>query len=194
MDMVEHSIEKLMFWLHTNYGWFSTEDLENTPARVARCYAEWQDNQAFEFTTFDADPDDDKTAYIAKLDDLIILRGIRFYSLCSHHLLPYYGTIDIAYLPYGRICGISKLARAAQAVASKPSVQEKITQELADMIMSKLGARFVMVIVRAAHLCMLMRGIKQAGSEMVTSAIRKDNAIVIKDWESLKEEATRLMT
>ena len=175
-------LKDLIQTLHEEYGWFNEEELKNTPKRIARFYEEWQRNQSFKFTLFRKET-----------DQLIVLKNIEFYSLCSHHLLPFFGKVHIGYLPSKKICGVSKLARAVVKFASKPQIQEKMTEELADYIFQKLKPKFVMVVVEAQHLCMLMRGIKQHNSVMVTSAIRVDESLGKEGGKTLKEEFLNLV-
>ena len=141
---------------------FDEESKRNTPKRIERFKKEWKKNQNFKFTIFD------NPGY----DQMIILKDIDFYSLCEHHLLPFYGKIHIGYIPNKKICGISKLARTVDKFASKPQLQERLTQEIADYIEKKLKPQGVIVIVEGIHLCMRMRGIKKDNAVMITSAIR----------------------
>jgi len=166
--------------LHEELSWFNDEELENTPRRIVNFYKEWLGNDSFKFTVFD------NPGY----DQLIGLKDIDFYSMCSHHMLPFYGKAHIFYLPDKKICGISKLARTVKKFASKPQVQEQLTNEIADFIMEKLNPKFVMIIVEAQHLCMLMRGVKQHNSKMITSAIRYKEG---EEWETLKNEVLNLL-
>jgi len=107
-------------------------------------------------------------------DEIIIVRDITFYSLCEHHLVPFFGRAHVAYLPEsnGRITGLSKLARMVDGFAQRPQVQERLTAQIADAIEEKLNPRGVAVVLEAEHLCMSMRGIKKPGSQTVTSAMR----------------------
>ena len=106
--------------------------------------------------------------------EMIILKDIPFYSMCEHHLLPFYGLAHIGYIPNadGRVVGISKLARVVEIVAKRPQLQERMTTQIADAIVDALKPEGVAVVVQAEHLCMIMRGIKKPGSNVVTSAIR----------------------
>jgi GTP cyclohydrolase I len=106
--------------------------------------------------------------------EMIIVRDIPFYSMCEHHLLPFYGVAHVGYIPNtdGRVVGLSKLARVVEIVASRPQLQERITTEIADAIFKGLKPDGVGVIIQAEHLCMIMRGIKKPGSAIVTSALR----------------------
>jgi GTP cyclohydrolase I len=105
-------------------------------------------------------------------DEMILIKDIPFYSVCEHHLLPFIGKAHIAYIPAGNIVGLSELAKALEHLAKRPQVQERLTSQLADMIMERLKPKGSMVIIDADHLCMSMRGIKKPGSRTVTSAVR----------------------
>ena len=105
-------------------------------------------------------------------DEMVILRDIPFFSICEHHLFPFRGAAHIAYVPRGRVVGISKLARLVDAIARRPQLQERLTAQIADIMMDGLQPDGVAVAVEAEHLCMTMRGIKKPGSRMVTSAMR----------------------
>jgi GTP cyclohydrolase I len=105
-------------------------------------------------------------------DEMILIKDIPFYSVCEHHLLPFIGRAHIAYIPSGDIVGISGLARTLEHFAKRPQMQERLTSQLADMIMDKLKPKGAMVVIDAEHLCMSMRGIKKPGSRTVTSAVR----------------------
>jgi GTP cyclohydrolase I len=142
------------------------EGLQETPGRVARLYAEI-------LAGLHADPREllSKT-FTEKYDEMVLVRDIRFESLCEHHLLPFFGKAHIAYLPKGKIVGLSKLARVVEVLSRRPQVQERLTEELADLLMSELGARGVGVILEATHTCMTIRGIRKADSVCTTSAMR----------------------
>jgi GTP cyclohydrolase I len=105
---------------------------------------------------------------------MVIVRDIPFYSMCEHHLLPFYGVAHIGYVPNveGRVVGLSKLARVVEIIAKRPQIQERLTTQIADAIMDGLKPSGVAVIIQAEHLCMIMRGIKKPGSNIVTSALR----------------------
>ena len=146
----------------------SREGLVGTPQRVAEMYAEL-------FMGLDMDPKQEMTvAYEQGHREMVVLKDIPFYSMCEHHLLPFYGMAHVGYIPdiSGRIVGISKLARVVEIVARRPQVQERMTTEIADAIVDGLSPSGVAVVVQAEHLCMIMRGIKKPGSNIVTSAIR----------------------
>jgi len=113
-----------------------------------------------------------RTFFTEQYDELVVLRDIPFHSMCEHHLLPFAGKAHVAYLPDGRIVGISKLARVVEAFGRRPQVQERMTNQIADLLMEELNAKGVAVIVQATHLCMTCRGVKKPGTIMVTSALR----------------------
>jgi GTP cyclohydrolase IA len=142
--------------------------LRDTPARVARAYAEtfaglWQDPNEILATTFDEDH-----------DELVLVKDIPMYSTCEHHLVPFHGTAHIGYVPGadGRVTGLSKLARLVEVYARRPQVQERMTSQIADALSDVLKPRGVIVVIEAEHLCMAMRGIRKPGASTVTSAVR----------------------
>ena len=144
------------------------EGLTGTPARVAEMYAEL-------FMGLNVDPREElKVGYELGHREMVVVRDIPFYSMCEHHLLPFYGTVHIGYIPNtnGRVVGLSKLARVVEIVASRPQIQERMTTEIADAIMDGLNPSGVGVVVQGEHMCMIMRGVKKAGSNIVTSALR----------------------
>jgi GTP cyclohydrolase I len=149
------------------------EGLRETPARVARMYAEMFAGLRVDPRTFL------KKTFTQKYDEMVLVKDIGFESMCEHHLLPFYGKAHIAYLPDGKIIGLSKPARVLEALARRPQVQERMTEQLADLLMDHLGARGVGVILEATHSCMTVRGARKAGSICTTSAMRgafRDNA------------------
>ena len=143
------------------------EGLRDTPNRVARMYQEL-------FSGIGLDPVEALTTTFEEEHDqgTVILRDISFYSMCEHHLLPFYGMAQIGYIPMNRICGASKLARALELVARRPQIQERMTSQLADAVYRGLGADGVAVVIEAEHLCMTMRGVRKPGSRIVTTAVR----------------------
>jgi GTP cyclohydrolase I len=117
--------------------------------------------------------------FTQKYDEIMLERDIDFASCCEHHLLPFFGKAHIAYLPNGTIVGLSKLARVVEVLAHRPQVQERMTEELADLLMNELDARGVAVILEATHTCMTIRGVRKPGAVCTTSAMRggfRDNA------------------
>jgi GTP cyclohydrolase IA len=142
------------------------EGLLETPDRVARMYAE-----VFSGLHIDASIHLQKT-FTQKHDEMVLVKDIEFSSCCEHHLLPFIGKAHIAYLPNGKVLGLSKLARTVDALARKPQVQERMTEELADLIMAHLKPRGVGVILEASHSCMTIRGVRKPTAMTITSAMR----------------------
>ena len=142
------------------------EGLLETPARVARMYAEV-------FSGLRKDPAIHlKRVFTEKYDEVVLVRDIEFCSMCEHHLLPFTGKAHIAYLPNGQGVGLSKLGRLVEEVARRPQVQERMTETIADMLEEHLSARGVAVVLEATHTCMTMRGVRKPGSLCMTSAMR----------------------
>jgi len=142
------------------------EGLRDTPKRGARMYEEL-------FAGLQTDPAIHlERVFHERYDEIVLLRDIDFYSLCEHHLLPFHGKAHVAYLPDGKVVGLSKLARTVEAFARRPQVQERMTCQIADALMEHLAPKGVVVVVEAAHLCMKMRGVQKPGGTMVTSALR----------------------
>ena len=142
------------------------EGLLETPARVARMYGEiagGMDQSAEEHLS--------KTFAVAS-NDLVIERDITFYSLCEHHLLPFYGKAAIGYIPNGRVAGLSKLARTVEVYARRLQLQEQLCAQVADALMDYLAPQGAIVLMEAEHMCMTMRGIKKPGSQTVTMVTR----------------------
>ena len=142
--------------------------LVDTPQRVAEMYAEL-------FMGIDIDPKEELTVGFEEGHrDMVILRDIPFYSMCEHHLLPFYGVAHVGYIPNtdGRIIGISKLARVVEIIARRPQLQERMTSQIAEAIAEGIKPEGVAVVVQAEHLCMVMRGIKKPGSAIITSVVR----------------------
>ena len=143
------------------------EGLRETPRRVARMYAE-----IFDGVTID--PGDVVDAFFGDehYEEIVMVRDIPFYSSCEHHLVPFHGKAHVAYIPHGRVTGLSKLARLIEGYARRPQMQERLTAQVADALMDRLEPLGVMVVVEAEHLCMSMRGVRKPGSVTVTSAVR----------------------
>lgn len=144
------------------------DGLRETPARMARAYAEM-----FAGLRMRAD-DVLATTFDAGHDELVIVRDIPFYSVCEHHLVPFHGTAHVGYVPNesGRITGLSKLARLVDLFAKRPQVQERLTGQVADSIMRILEPTGAIVVIEAEHLCMSMRGVRKPGTTTITSAVR----------------------
>jgi GTP cyclohydrolase I len=144
------------------------DGLAATPARVAKMYREI-------FSGLGQDPGSHlKVTFDANHDEMVMIRGIALYSVCEHHLMPWYGHAHVAYIPNddGRITGLSKLARLVDGYSRRPQVQERLTTQVADSIEAVLQPRGVLVVVEAEHLCMSMRGVSKPGTTTVTSAVR----------------------
>jgi GTP cyclohydrolase IA len=142
------------------------EGLRETPARVARMYAE----------LFSGLHDDArrhlKKFFAEKYDEMVLVRDISFDSICEHHLMPFIGKAHVGYLPNGRVIGLSKLARVVEVVSRRPQVQERMTEQIADLLMEELDARGVAVVLEATHTCMTVRGVRKPSSICVTSAMK----------------------
>jgi len=143
------------------------KDLQETPQRVAEMYEEI-------FSGIRQDPNKELEVILdQKHNEIVLLKGIPLYSICEHHLLPFTGKAHVAYIPKaGRVTGLSKLARVVDILSKRPQVQERLTTQIADIIMAKLKPQGCMVIIEAEHMCMSMRGVKKSGALTVTSAVR----------------------
>ena len=134
------------------------EGLLETPERIARMYEDAAEHLQKTFTV--------------SSNEMVLEKDITFYSTCEHHLMPFYGKAHIAYIPNGKVVGLSKLARTVEVFAKRPQIQEKMTGQIADALMEYLQPQGAMVVVEAEHMCMTMRGIKKPGSQTVTVAVR----------------------
>jgi GTP cyclohydrolase I len=142
------------------------EGLRDTPRRVAAMYKEL-------FSGLGRDPREVlSVTFDEGHDEMVVVKDIPFYSTCEHHLIPFHGKAHVAYIPAGRIVGLSKLVRAVEILARRPQVQERLTCQLADAICDALKPQGAAVVIEAEHLCMSMRGIKKPGTLAVTSAMR----------------------
>ncbi|MGH8924945.1 MAG: GTP cyclohydrolase I FolE [Acidimicrobiia bacterium] len=143
------------------------EGLAGTPGRVARMYAEI-------FEGIHRDPADEVDAFFGDehYQEIVMVRDIPFQTFCEHHLLPFVGKAHVAYIPKGRVTGLSKLARLLEGYARRLQMQERLTSQVADALMDRLDPLGVLVVLEAEHLCMTMRGVKKPGSVTVTSAVR----------------------
>lgn len=142
------------------------EGLRETPRRVAAAFAETLGGREVDL------PGLLRVGFEEGHDEMVILRDIPFFSTCEHHLMPFHGIAHVAYVPRGRVVGLSKLARLVDAVARRPQLQERLTAQIADIMMATLEPDGAAVAVEAEHLCMQMRGIRKPGSRMLTSAMR----------------------
>ncbi len=160
------------------------EGLADTPKRVARMYEEvfqgiHQDPEEYFATIFGEDH-----------EELVLVKDIPFYSMCEHHLVPFYGKAHVGYIPRGgRVTGLSKLARAVEAVSRRPQLQERITSTVADSLVKTLDPHGVIVVVEAEHMCMTMRGVNKPGSKTITSAVRG----IFQNDSSARSEAMMLI-
>jgi len=165
------------------------EGLRETPNRVARMYAEM-------FAGLRKDPKRHLvTAFTENYDEMVVLRDVPFFSMCEHHLLPFEGRAHVAYLPDGKVVGLSKLARIVDDFAHRPQVQERLTTQIADILMDSVHAKGVVVVMEAVHSCMTCRGVKKPGSVMVTSAVRgqcRDSATTRAEVMSLLHRSSSL--
>ncbi|NLT96107.1 MAG: GTP cyclohydrolase I FolE [Clostridia bacterium] len=156
------------------------EGLKDTPKRIANMYEEI-------FSGLNEDPGKHLEIYFEEEqhEELVLVKDIPFYSVCEHHLVPFFGKAHVGYLPKGgKLTGLSKLARVVEAVARRPQLQERLTSTIADVIMDRLSPYGVIVVVEAEHMCMTMRGVKKPGSKTVTSAVR---GVFKKDAKSRSE-------
>lgn len=144
----------------------SREGLAETPERVARMYEEicggMQEEAGMHL----------QKTFTVKNSEMVLEKDITFYSTCEHHLLPFYGQVHIAYIPDGKVVGLSKLARTVEVYARRLQLQERMTEQIADAVMEHLAPKGVMVVVEAEHMCMTMRGVKKPGSKTLTQAKR----------------------
>jgi GTP cyclohydrolase I len=142
------------------------EGLRETPARVARMYGEL-------FAGLRDDPRVHlKKFFTEKYDEMVLVRDISFNSMCEHHLLPFTGVAHIGYVPSGKVVGLSKLARVVESVSRRPQVQERMTEEIANLLIDELQVKGVAVVIEATHSCMTIRGVRKPGSVCVTSAMK----------------------
>lgn len=172
-EKIEQAVRLLLEGIGEDCG---REGLKETPGRVARMYEEifaGMDQSAKEHLS--------KT-FTAENNEMIVEKDISFYSTCEHHLMPFYGKVHIAYIPDGKVVGISKLARTVEVFARRLQIQEQMTAQIADAIMQDLQPKGVIVMVQAEHMCMTMRGVKKPGSRTVTMAARG----VLKENENLQ--------
>lgn len=160
---IEKAIKLLLEGLEVD---FKNKDILNTPKRVAQMYEEILSGQ-------DKDPQEEITVTLEQQhDEIILLKNIPLYSMCEHHLLPFVGKAHVAYIPNKQITGLSKLAWVVEILSRRLQVQERLTTQIADVIMNKLDPKGVMVVIEAEHFCMTMRGVKKPGATTVTSVVR----------------------
>lgn len=159
------------------------EGLRDTAKRVAKMYADM-------FQGLYENPRDHLTVlFDEQHDEMVLVKDVPFYSMCEHHLLPFQGQAHVAYLPRGKVVGLSKIVRVVEAFARRPQVQERLTSQIADLIMEELDAHGAAVVIEASHTCMTMRGVKKPGSSVVTSAMRG----IFKTSEATRNEVMSLV-
>jgi len=169
LNRIENGVREILLALGEDPD---REGLQKTPNRVARMYAEL-------FSGMEDDPKQYvNQVFTENYDELVLLKDIPFYSMCEHHLMPFIGQAHVGYVPDGKIIGISKLARIVESFARRPQVQERLTNQIAEFIMTSVKAKGVAVVIKATHTCMTIRGVKKPGSIMITSSMlglfRKD--------------------
>lgn len=159
------------------------EGLKKTPDRVARMYAEL-------FSGLHEDPERHlETVFDENHHEMVVLRNITFNGMCEHHLMPFEGKAHIAYIPGGKVVGLSKLARIVDGYSHRPQVQERLTSQIADLLANRVKAKGCAVVLEATHTCMTCRGVKKPGSVMVTSALRG----IMHSCEGTRAEALKLL-
>ena len=179
---IENAVREILFAIGEDPG---RDGLRDTPARVARAMAE-------QFSGLRTGPEDVlTTVFDADHDEMVLVRDIEMYSTCEHHLVPFFGSAHIAYIPNvkGQITGLSKLARLVDVYARRPQVQERMTSQIANALEAVLEPRGVIVVIEAEHLCMSMRGVRKPGARTVTSAVRG----VFRDSARTRAEAMSLI-
>lgn len=161
---IENAVKDILHAIHEDV---TREGLVDTPSRVARMFAEI-------FSGLDMDPAEElQVMFSEEFQEMIMVKDITFYSMCEHHLLPFFGKAHVIYTPRnGKITGISKLARVVEIYARRPQLQERLTNQIADLICQRLDPEGVMVVIEAEHLCMSMRGVEKPGTKVVTTALR----------------------
>jgi len=158
MSKEEKAVAELLHYIGQD---ITREGLKDTPKRYVKFLKEFTNPPPFTFTTFENEGN----------DEMVIVKNIPFYSLCEHHMAPFFGTASIAYIPNNVIVGLSKIPRALDAIARKPQNQERITQHVATFLMEQLMPKGVAVVIEARHLCVEMRGVEKPGTITVTSAM-----------------------
>jgi len=180
LPRIERAVREILLAVGENPD---REGLLKTPNRVARSYTELMAGLGEEPRTHL------KTVFHERYDEVVLLRNIEFHSLCEHHLLPFTGRAHVAYLPDGKVVGLSKLARLVEGYARRPQVQERLTTQIADALMEELNPMGAACVIEAVHTCMTIRGAKKHGSTMVTSALRG----IFKETPASRSEILSLM-
>lgn len=157
----------------------SREGLIKTPHRVAKAYE-------YIFGGYDKNPSEvlNDALFESKSSEMVVVRDIEFYSMCEHHILPFFGRVHVAYIPDGKVVGLSKIPRLVDIFARRLQIQEKLTEEIADAIMTTIKPRGVGVVINARHMCMEMRGVEKMHSSTTTSALR---GLFLKDAKTREE-------
>ena len=163
MQRIENAVKEILLAVGEDVD---REGLLDTPARVARMYEEllsgMRENPELHL----------ESVFTEQCDEIVLLRDIPFHSLCEHHMLPFIGRAHVAYLPSGKVLGVSKMARIVDSFAKRLQCQERLTSQVAELMMDHLKPQGVAVVLEASHSCMTIRGIHKPGSTMVTSALR----------------------
>jgi GTP cyclohydrolase I len=180
MPRIERAVREILYAIGEDPD---RSSLVETPARVARMYAEM-------FSGLHSQPGRHlQKVFEENYDEMVLVRDISFNSTCEHHLLPFMGVAHVGYLPKGKVTGLSKLARVVEEISRRPQVQERMTHQIADLIHQELDAKGVIVVLEATHTCMTIRGIRKPGSLTVTSAVRG----LFKSNQSSRAEAMALI-
>ena len=162
-DRIEKAVREILSAIGEDVG---REGLRETPMRVARMYKEL-------FSGMRENPEKHiKSVFSEKCEEIVLLKDIPFYSTCEHHLMPFIGSVHVAYLPGEKVLGVSKIARIVDSFAKRLQIQERLTSQIADFIMDNLQPQGVAVVMEASHSCVTIRGVQKPGSIMVTSALR----------------------
>ncbi len=164
------------------------EGLQDTPTRVARMFAELTSG-------YRVDPAKllNEALFPSNYDGMVLVRGMEFYSLCEHHLLPFFGTVHVAYVPNGKIIGLSKIPRIVDMFSRRLQVQERLTEQIADFIEQIIQPQGVAVAIDAAHLCTIMRGVRKEQARMVTQVVRgvfAEDANLRQEWQAWIQQTT----
>jgi len=174
-ERIEKAVKEILLAVGED---INREGLKRTPERVGKMYSEL-------LAGMREDPKIHlRSVFTENYDEIVLLRNIPFYSICEHHLMPFIGSAHVAYLPKGKVLGVSKIARIVDSFAHRLQVQERLTDQIADYLMDNLGPQGTAVVLEASHSCMTIRGIKKPGSSMVTSALR---GIFMKDPRTRSE-------
>lgn len=181
LPRIERAVREILLAIGENPD---RDGLLKTPGRVARMYAEV-------FSGLHEDPESHlEVSFDEDHHEMVVLRDVTFNSMCEHHLMPFEGRAHIAYIPRGKIVGLSKLARIVDGFARRPQVQERLTSQIADLLCHKVGAQGCAVVIEATHTCMTCRGVRKPGSVMVTSALRG----ILHTNAATRAEAMNLLT